>query len=82
MTVFAVVLLAAAVALLLFAEWPRLSARLGLQAREGRQRARRKAKLKVVESAPDESDDFARSVERDLAALPTYDPRDRDKPQR
>jgi hypothetical protein len=79
MSVFAVVLLAAAVLLLAVAEWPRLATRFGLDARESRSRARRKASLRVIESEPDEQDDFAASVERDLAALPTYDPRDADK---
>jgi hypothetical protein len=36
---------------------------------------RRKGHLRVVRDEPD--DDFARSVERDLAALPTIDERDR-----
>lgn len=36
-----------------------------------RQRTKRKGKLKVVPSDPD--DDFIRDVERDLAALPTID---------
>lgn len=71
---FAVVLLAAAVVLLAVAEWPRLSSRVGIGARP-----RRKPHLRVVENDPDERDDFAASVERDLAALPTYDPRDADK---
>lgn len=74
MSVFAVVLLAAAVVLLAVAEWPRLSTRVGFRARP-----RRKSHLRVVENEPDERDDFAASVERDLAALPTYDPRDADK---
>ncbi len=78
-SVFAVVLLAAAVVLLAVAEWPRLAVRFGLDARERRTRAKRKAQWRVVETAPDEKDDFAASVERDLAALPTYDPRDADK---
>jgi hypothetical protein len=66
---FAIVLLVAAVVLLAAAEWTRL-ARIG-GARSDRKRARRKSRLRVVESDPD--DDFARSVERDLAALPTID---------
>jgi hypothetical protein len=78
-SVFAVVLLAAAVLLLAVAEWPRVAARFGLDARERRTRARRKAQWRVIESEPDETDDFAASVERDLAALPTYDPRESDK---
>lgn len=75
-SVIAVVLLAAAVALIAAAEWPRLSQRVGADAWQGRKRARRKSQLRVVPDDPDESDDFVRSVERDLAELPTIDPRD------
>jgi hypothetical protein len=77
--VFAVVLLAAAVVLLVAAEWPRLSSVVGLEGRRARRRARHKARLRVVRSDVDESDEFARSVERDLASLPTIDPRDAKK---
>jgi len=66
---FAIVLLAAAVVLLVAAEWTRF-AKIGA-VRSDRKRARRKSRLRVVENDPD--DDFARSVERDLAALPTID---------
>jgi hypothetical protein len=66
---FAIVLLVAAVVLLGAAEWGRL-AKLG-DGRSQRKRARRKSRLRVVDTEPD--DDFARSVERDLAALPTID---------
>ena len=69
MSPFAIVLLVAAVVLLGAAEWGRL-AKVG-NARNQRKRARRKSRLRVVETEPD--DDFARSVERDLAALPTID---------
>lgn len=79
---FAVVLLAAAVVLLAVAEWPRLASRFGLDTRDRRSRARRKSQLRVVEAEPDEQDDFAASVERDLAALPTYDPRDANERER
>jgi hypothetical protein len=72
-SVVGVVLLAAAVVLLVAAEWPRLARRFGVDGRKRRDRARRKAQLRVVR---DESDEFARDVERDLAALPTIDPRD------
>ncbi len=41
-----------------------------------RKRASRRAHLRVVDP-DDESDEFARSVERDLANLPTIDDRDR-----
>ena len=44
--------------------------------RERRTRARRKSKLRVVHT---ESDDFAASVERDLASLPTIDEHDAKK---
>jgi len=66
---FAIVLLAAAVILLVAVEWTRV-AKLG-NVRTQRKRARRKSRLRVVAEEPD--DDCARSVERDLAALPTID---------
>lgn len=70
------VLLAGAVAVLIAAEWPRLSSRAGLDARmpRRRRRSRGKAHLKLVES---ETDEFAASVQRDLERLPTIDERDR-----
>ncbi len=67
-------LLACAVAAVVGAEWPRLSERLGLEARRKRQRARRKAQLRLLRS---DSDDFAASVERDLDQLPTIEDFDR-----
>jgi hypothetical protein len=73
---FAIVLLVAAAAVLVAAEWPRLTRRVGHDAREQRARARRKREWRVVTSETDESDEFARAVERDLAALPTTDDRD------
>jgi hypothetical protein len=72
----AVVLLAAALILVVAAEWPRLSRRAGLDQSARRERRRRKSHLRVVQS---ESDEFARAVERDLANLPTIDPRERKK---
>ena len=65
-------LLAGAVAVLVAAEWPRLSARFGLDDVVPRRR-RRKAHLHLV---PSESEEFAASVERDLQSLPTIDERD------
>ncbi|HEY6054932.1 MAG TPA: hypothetical protein VIU86_13435 [Gaiellaceae bacterium] len=56
------------------AEWPRLDARFGGEARRRRDRARRKQGLKVLRS---ESDEFAASVERDLAKLPTIEREER-----
>jgi hypothetical protein len=75
------VLLACAVAVLVAAEWPRLATRLGREERDGRpRRARRRRRRKAphLRALPDESDDFARSVERDLARLPTTSDRDDD----
>jgi hypothetical protein len=69
-----VALLAAALVVLVGAEWPRLSDRFGGPARARRERARRKQNLRVLRT---ESDDFADSVERDLANLPTIKERDR-----
>lgn len=74
MSWIAVVLLACAVAVLVGAEWPRLDARFGGEARRRRDRARRKQGLKVLRS---ESDEFAASVERDLANLPTIEREER-----
>ena len=69
-----IALLAFAVAVVAGAEWPRLGAgletRVGVDARRRRERAKRKASLRVVEPTSD-ADDFAASVERDLANLPT-----------
>ena len=72
MSVIALVMLVAAVVLLAVAEWPRISRRTGLQ---DRARARRRSHLRVVKSPDDDSDEFAKAVERDLANLPTFDPR-------
>jgi len=74
-----VALLASAVAVLIAAELPRLGRRLGSDARRSRARARRKQNLRLIrpeqpERAPQsESEEFAASVERDLALLPTID---------
>ena len=68
-----VALLAAAVVVLVGAEWPRLSDRFGGPARARRERARRKQNLRLLRT---QSDEFAESVERDLASLPTIEERD------
>ena len=73
MSVIGLVLLVAAVALLAFAEWPRLRGRTGIPHRAPKPRKRH---LKVVEPDAD-PDEFQRAVERDLANLPTYDPSER-----
>lgn len=65
-----VALLAAAIAVLIAAEWPRVSARIGADSRARRQRARRKSQLEVVRT---DIDDFEQSVQRDLDRLPTIE---------
>jgi energy-coupling factor transporter ATP-binding protein EcfA2 len=74
-----IALLAAAIAVVAAAEWPRLEGRIGTrvsgETRRRRERDRRKASLRVVQN-PDQ-DDFAASVERDLANLPTIEETDR-----
>jgi hypothetical protein len=68
-------LLAAAVIVLVGAEWPRLSHRAGSRTRQKRARAKQKAQLRLLKT---ESDEFAASVQRDLERLPTieeHDPR-------
>jgi hypothetical protein len=72
-----IALLAVAVLLVAGAEWPRLEERFGGDSRRRRQRAKRKASLRLVRD--DEADEFAASVERDLANLPTIDDRERRK---
>ena len=70
-------LLAFAVMTLVAAEWTRLAGRTGLSGKRFRRRRRRKTHLRVIEPEADpDSDEFAASVERDLAQLPTT--RDRD----
>jgi hypothetical protein len=73
---FAVALLACAVLLLAAAEWPRLAGKFGGDARRARSRRRRKAELTLVRTEVAEEDDFAASVERDLANLPVIEERD------
>ena len=71
-------LLALAVAVVLGAEWQRVgggAARLvGSDARRARDRSKRKANLKLIRS---EEEEFAESVQRDLAELPTIEEKDR-----
>ena len=70
-----IALLAAAVVLVTGAEWPRLDERFGGDSRRQRDRAKRKAKAHLHVVGDDEADEFAASVERDLANLPTIDDR-------
>ena len=75
MSVVWIALFVAAIAVLVAAEWPRLDRAFGREGRRGRERARRKANLKVIRT-DDSLEEFAASVERDLDRLPTIDKRD------
>jgi hypothetical protein len=72
------VLLVAAATLVVAVETPRLGRRFGAEARRERARRRRKKNFRVI-TPEEESDDFIRSVQRDLEALPTIEERDRSK---
>jgi hypothetical protein len=67
-------LLVLAVAAVIGAEWPRLSARFGNEARRRRERNKRKSQLKLLRT---ERDEFEASVSRDLENLPTIEETDR-----
>ncbi len=68
-----IALLVGAVAAVIGAEWPRLSTRYGGEARQRRERTRRKGQLKLLRT---ETEEFAASVERDLDQLPTIEETD------
>lgn len=80
MSPVAIVLLVAAAALLGAAEWSRLGRPAARSSRPSRavgvHRRRRNRKGPKLEIVHPESEEFARSVERDLAALPTIDEHD------
>jgi hypothetical protein len=67
-------LLVLAVVAVIGAEWPRLSARFGNEARRRRERNKRKSQLKLLRT---ERDEFEASVSRDLENLPTIEESDR-----
>jgi hypothetical protein len=73
-----IVLLALAAAVVVGAEWQRVgrvTTKLGGgEARKARDRKKRKASLKLIRS---EEEEFAESVQRDLADLPTIEEKDR-----
>ena len=75
MSPIAIVLLVAAVVIVAAAEWPHLAGIFGMDGRKLRQRKRRKSKANLHVVHPDH-EEFARSVERDLASLPTIDEKD------
>ena len=72
-----ILLLACAVAVLVAAEWPRLQSRAGLEERRKKWRRRHQPDLRIIRGEEDDSEEFAASVERDLAQLPTTNDRDR-----
>ena len=76
----AIGLLVAAVLVVIAAEWPRLSERIGADAWAARSRRRRKEKLTLI-PGEDGDDEFVKSVERDLADLPVLDEHE-DRPRR
>jgi hypothetical protein len=82
MGVVAFVLLACALVLIAGVEWPRVSARVGRDARADRKRARRKEALTVIEGDAAHDADFQASVERDLANLPVLEESDDDRSHR
>ncbi len=65
------VLLALGVVVVIAAEWPRVTGLLGADARRARERERRKSELTVIQGGEDE--EFVRSVQADLDALPTIE---------
>jgi hypothetical protein len=69
-----IALLVLAVTALIGAEWPRVSSRYGNEARQRRERSKRKSQLKLLRT---ETEEFAASVERDLDRLPTIEESDR-----
>ncbi len=78
MGLFGIVLAVGAALVVLGAEWPRIASLLGAEARRTRLRRRRKERFTVIdgEAASERDDDFAESVERDLANLPVTEERD------
>ena len=68
-----VVLLALSVVVVIGAEWRRINAVVGADARRQRDRRKRKASFKVIRS---EEEECAASVQRDLAELPTIEEKD------
>jgi hypothetical protein len=68
-----IVLLAIGIGVVVAAEWPRFERLTGAEARRERERAKRKAKFRVVAT---DDDEFVRSVQADLEALPTIEERE------
>ena len=65
-----IVLGALAAAVVVAAEWSRIQAMVGADARRRREREQQKASLRLIKT---DDEEFVASVERDLAELPTID---------
>ena len=74
-----IVLLAIGVGVVVAAEWPRFERLAGADARRLRDREKRKAKLTVIST---DDDEFVRSVQADLEALPTIEERETPREER
>ena len=74
-----IALLAAAVLILIGAEWPRLGSRFGTGSRKRQRRRKPHLQLVQFERARTESEEFAASVERDLEQLPTIEEREQNR---
>ena len=72
-------LLAIGVGVVVAAEWPRFERLAGADARRLRDREKRKAKLTVISS---DDDEFVRSVQADLEALPKLAARETPREER
>ena len=64
-----IALLACAVAAVIGAEWPRLSARFGNEARRRRERTKRKGQLKLLRTETEERDTVNSVMRRVLSAI-------------
>ena len=73
------VLLAIGVGVVVASEWPRFERLAGADARRLRDREKRKAKLTVIST---DDDEFVRSVQADLEALPTIEERESPREER
>jgi len=74
-----IVLLAIGIGVVVAAEWARFERLAGADARRLRDREKRKSKLTVISS---DDDEFVRSVQADLEALPTIEERETPREER
>ena len=74
-----IVLLAIGIGVVVAAEWPRFERLAGADARRLRDREKRKEKLTLIST---DDDEFVRSVQADLEALPTIEERETPREER